>query len=261
MDNLTEEKYWDEYWSGIKLPVLVDTKIQWQLSLAKKFLSIIPQNSSLQLFEVGCAPGRWLVWFSKETGCKVSGCDTSPGGVRLTLENLRLNDVEATVYRKDLFSDDLPKHIFDIVISLGVIEHFNNPEKVVSCHLELLKPGGKLIIEVPNMAGQVNYRLLKMAKMDDLLSRHNLSIMNKDFFYLMAKRFNLKIEFLDYIGGFDPMMITKNSPYKKLWGRPFVLNVLKFAEELFGLAPGFFLRFNSPFCSNMLFAVFAKSNE
>jgi 2-polyprenyl-3-methyl-5-hydroxy-6-metoxy-1,4-benzoquinol methylase len=39
------------------------------------------------------------------------------------------------------------------VISFGFIEHFDNPENVIQKHLDLLKPGGILIVGVPNFTG------------------------------------------------------------------------------------------------------------
>ena len=172
-----------------------------------------------------------------------------------------MNNVNAKLYQKDLFSQDLPKAAFDLILSIGFIEHFNNPKPVVARYLELLKLGGQLILEVPNMNGWLNYKLLRVARMDDLLSHHNLSIMNKDYFYSIAEEFNLEVKFLNYIGGFDPGMMVYNSPYKQRWKRPIILYILWFLNKLFCLAPNFFTLYNAPFCSNMLLAVLTKPYE
>jgi len=257
-NTLTDEFFWDNYWSSISLPALIDKRVQWQLALTKVFQVLLPKDPSLKLFEAGCAPGRWLIWFNKVMGHQVAGCDTSSLGIQITKENLKINSTNAELYQADLLSEDLPKSAFDVVLSLGVIEHFSNPDVAVACHLELLKPGGQLILEVPNMAGWLNYKLMKLARMNDLLSHHNLSIMNKKFFNSLAKQFNLEVKFLDYIGGFDPGMVIYNHPYKKRRGRPMILYVLWFLNKLFRLAPNFFTKFNAPFCSHMLLAIFIK---
>lgn len=69
---------------------------------------------------------------------------------------------------------------FDVVWSAGVVEHFRNPEDVVRCHLEILKPGGTLIVPIPNFRG-IGYPLY--SRFDpDLLSIHNLDIMERQRF-------------------------------------------------------------------------------
>jgi ubiquinone/menaquinone biosynthesis C-methylase UbiE len=40
---------------------------------------------------------------------------------------------------------------FDLVYSLGVIEHFNDTARAVTEHIRVLKPGGKALIVVPNL--------------------------------------------------------------------------------------------------------------
>jgi len=196
----------------------------------------------LSLFEIGCAPGRWLVWFQQELGYKVSGCDTSPRGAQLTRDNLRLNNVDGVIYEMDFMSDPAPLHEFDIVVSLGVIEHFDDPKPFVQRHVEFLKPGGILVLEVPNMAGWLNCRLLKSARMDDLISVHNLDTINTKFFKSMARELGLDIRFLNYVGGFDPGMVVHNHDSRK-HGRAAIMYPLYAMER--------FIRF-FPFSKNIL---------
>jgi SAM-dependent methyltransferase len=158
----------------------------------------------------------------------------------------------------------LPASAYDIVVSLGVIEHFNDPTAVVARHIELLKPGGVLILEVPNMAGRFNHWLLQKAKMHDLLEHHNLSVMSKGYFAALAKQFGLEIKFLDYVGGFDPGMVVHNHSYKKRWGRPMIMHALTCMEKLCRAMPSvarFLTRDNSPAYSNMLLGIMVKPKD
>ena len=52
------------------------------------------------------------------------------------------------VYERDLFSENFYKdmQLFDIVYSLGFVEHFDELNIVVKKHTELLKPGGILVL-------------------------------------------------------------------------------------------------------------------
>ncbi len=260
MDNqaLTNEAFWDEFWTGTRIPPNVDLQTQWQFSLAKLLRDNLPQDPSLKLFEIGCAPGRWLVWFHEELGYQVSGCDTSPKGAQLTRDNLRLNGVDGAIYELDFMSEDLPRHAFDVVTSFGVIEHFQNPTPFIARHLELLKPGGILVLEVPNMAGRLNLQLLNSARMQDLVSVHNLDVMHREFFKSIAEDFNLGIRFLDYVGGFDPGMVVHNHDSLK-HGRAAIMYPLWAMERLIRLIPlsrNVLTKLNNAVFSNMLVGIF-----
>ncbi|MFN8456755.1 MAG: class I SAM-dependent methyltransferase [Anaerolineae bacterium] len=257
---LTNPDFWDNYWAKIRLPEQVETNIQWQLALANKFRQYLPNQGSLKLFEVGGAPGRWLVWFNREMGYQVSTCDSSPRGVELTLENLRMANIEGEVYQTDFLTGSLPEHTFDVVVSIGFIEHFSDPKPIIARHLDLLKPGGLLALEVPNMAGLLNLKLLRLAGMQNFLSVHNLWVMNSTYFQTIAQEFNLKPKFLGYIGGFDPVIVTGSYPYRirHIWrtGHFIVPGLVLVERLLFRMAPSFFAKFNRPWCSSMLLGIF-----
>ena len=53
--------------------------------------------------------------------------------------------------------------LFHIVYSLGFIEHFKELNIVVKKHTELLKPGGILLLGVPNLGGIYSFLLKKTA--------------------------------------------------------------------------------------------------
>jgi len=261
---LTDAQFWDRFWGDTTLPALVDPQVQWQLALTRELRRHLPQGHTIRLFEVGCAPGRWLIWFSQELGYQVAGCDSSLRGVQLSRENLRLSNVNGEVYQADILTDSLPDHAYDIVVSIGVIEHFENASIIVGRHLDLLKPGGCLIIEVPNMAGRLNLQLLRMVGMHDLLAAHNLAVMSRAYFQAIAQQFGLQVKTIDYIGGFDPGIVVYNYPYhlRELWGRKhFVFPGLVLLERLWRVSPGLFSRLNAPFCSHMLWGMFFKSKS
>jgi 2-polyprenyl-3-methyl-5-hydroxy-6-metoxy-1,4-benzoquinol methylase len=279
---LTNETFWDDFWGEITLPARIEPDVQWYMALAEAFHTYLPPgNDTLRLLEIGCAPGRWLVWFRQAMHYQVAGCDSSPHGISLTRENVRLNGIEVELYQGDMFSNIVPEQAFDVVVSIGLIEHFTETEPVIRRHLEFVKPGGYLALNVPNMAGKLNLFLLRMARMQRFLSVHNLEVMNRTFFEKIARTYGLETVFLNYIGGFDPGLITYNvvhdhpspkafdalSPHsrrlQKLWyllwkKKLFVLPPLKLIERLFRKHPYPFTKFNNPCCSHMLLGVFRK---
>jgi len=258
-DALTTEGFWDAYWAGIQLPALIDPRVQWQYALTQIFQTILPQNCARQLFEVGCAPGRWLVWFGKEFGYRVDGCDTSPRGVLLTRENLRINALKGEVYQADVMDAVLTRP-YDVVVSLGVIEHFSNPTAIIRRHVELVKPGGLLVLEVPNMAGRINRFLLHAAGMDSLARLHNLRVMTEEFFTGVASEFGLKVALLAYIGGFDPGLVVFNYDGRQP-GRRTVLLPLRGMARVIAWRPlvgRLLAKWNHPAWSHMLVGVFQR---
>jgi SAM-dependent methyltransferase len=262
MQELTDEAFWDNFWAGIRLPDLIDPHLQWQGALTAALKAHLPHDPARHMFEVGCAPGRWLIWFNREFGYQAAGCDTSPRGLALTRQNLAMNGVEADLYEADLMSETLPEHAFDVIFSLGVIEHFTDPVPIIRRHLALLKPGGTLVLEVPNFAGKLNVRLMRAARLQPLLNAHNLEVMSRSFFESIARDYNLELDYLSYIGGFDPGMVVHNYPRRRgqRRGHPAVFYLLWGLERITRRMPRLAGRFNRPAFSNMLLGIFMSQS-
>jgi SAM-dependent methyltransferase len=68
-----------------------------------------------------------------------------------------------SVVCEDLFRSSLSGESFDLVYSSGLIEHFEDMRGVVGEHLRLLKPGGQLVLIVPNLLGLQGKLIAKLA--------------------------------------------------------------------------------------------------
>ncbi len=89
---------------------------------------------------------------------------------------------------------------YDYVFSLGFIEHFENYEGILDKHLNYLKPGGRLLIMIPNKR---YFRKIYGYFVDyENLKAHNLKCMNLKTFDDFGKRNKLKIIRSEYRGGF-----------------------------------------------------------
>jgi SAM-dependent methyltransferase len=171
----------------------------------------------------------------------------------------QLHDVPGEVYTADITSGrDLPARTYDVVMSIGVIEHFRDPADVVQRHINLLKPGGTLILQVPNLAGWVNQWLLRGACMQGLLASHNLAVMNKGVFRGFAQRFDLEVCHLEYAGGFDPGLMVYNHSYTSRWLRPPVFYCLWLLERLTRRHPRLCIGLNHSSFSMMLVGIFRR---
>jgi SAM-dependent methyltransferase len=256
---LTDEAFWDDVWSTTRLPALIDTNVRWQRALGEVFRRFLTHDPTREVFEIGCAPGRWLVWFHQNFGYAPFGCDLSRRAAETTRANLEISGVPGEIYTADIMTGrDLPQRQFDVVLSIGLMEHFADPEPVVRRHLELLKPGGTLFLDVPNMSGWLNHFLLRSARMQPLIDVHNMAIMNKAAFRTLAERLNLEVCYLDYVGGFDPGLVVYNHSYKSRWKRPPVFYGLWALERVTRRWPGLLLGLNHASFSCMLVGVFRK---
>jgi len=111
-------------------------------------------NKNKVLVEVGCARSAVLPLFAKRLGLQVSGIDYSPNGCEQTRLMLEREEVQGEVYCCDIFNipDDLIER-FDVVVSFGLIEHFSDSTAIVAALSRLIKPGGLIFTNVPNMYG------------------------------------------------------------------------------------------------------------
>lgn len=107
-------------------------------------LKLLPaQGSGLRVLDVGCGPGYLLAPLAAR-GFQVVGVDRT-GPVAADL-NGELPPLEGS---------------FDFVLLADVLEHLQYPERVVAWTLRYLKPDGRLVISVPNVAHMyVRWRLL-----------------------------------------------------------------------------------------------------
>lgn len=199
---LTDVKFWDEYWKGCRLPSAIDEDFSFDRCLAKELRRRLTGLSG-EALEVGCAPGRWMALLH-ELGIVPSGIEYSRAGVDITVRNLNMLHVK---YGKILCGDFLsirPDRLFDVVMSLGFIEHFDAPDAVLARHLEWLRPGGTLVIGVPNLRGV--YGVIQSALDKSVLEKHNTGVMSLGYFKKAATFFRLDIRFIGYIGSFEPAL-------------------------------------------------------
>ncbi len=82
--------------------------------------------------------------------CRVDGIDVSAEAAEIAAEcyeNFLIRDLNS----RDAL-DSLLKHEYDVVVCADVLEHLVEPESFVPRLAQLLKPGGKLLVSLPNVA-------------------------------------------------------------------------------------------------------------
>ncbi|MBU3585134.1 bifunctional 2-polyprenyl-6-hydroxyphenol methylase/3-demethylubiquinol 3-O-methyltransferase UbiG [Polynucleobacter sp. AM-26B4] len=250
--NLTDVVFWENYWKGIKLPVKVDFNFSFDRTLANALSKYLPDSG--HVFEVGCAPGKWLSYASESAGLRVGGIEYSEAGTSATHKNLELLGINAdAVISGDFFLVE-PDKYYDVVMSFGFIEHFDDVDEVVKKHLAWLKPGGILILGIPNFSGFNGFIQSILDK--EILDKHNLNIMNLDYFKRLAIKCNLHPLLVDYIGSFEPALAIPK--YK--FGNPIqfftrcILFGIRFLRKF-----EFFDGLNSKYFSSYILAIYRKA--
>ncbi|MCP4400818.1 MAG: methyltransferase domain-containing protein [bacterium] len=160
---------------------------------------------------IGCSTGGSLAYISRVFGYFPEGIDYvkhTKDIVKRTLHNNGINDCK--IYEEDFLSWQ-PSRKYDLVLSGGFIEHFSGKllETVKDKHIELLSPGGRIVITVPNF----NYGqyLIHFLLDRDNLAQHNIKTMTRAYYRKIAKEYGLKIIFLGYIGGFFSFWVKNKS--------------------------------------------------
>jgi methionine biosynthesis protein MetW len=112
---------------------------------AMKLASRIPANS--RVLDVGCGTGSITSILSEVTGSDIIGIEPDEGRA----EHARARGLTVI---NDYFSPDIVKEYsaFDFVVFADVLEHLPNPAQLVSLARRALKPGGSILVSVPNAA-------------------------------------------------------------------------------------------------------------
>jgi len=228
VERLSSEEYWDKNYSDLEsrgeksskktslkillkfflegiykllgYPVGVDIGRFYLFKKIEKYLS---KKNGLKILEVGCAPGFNLIDFNKKFGYDCYGIEYTEHGAKITQDLFISRGLDPNkIIHGDFFDNkivDKYNCFFDIVYSLGFIEHFDNPEEVIKKHLDLLKEDGILIITIPNLKG-VNLLFTKLLY-KEVIKIHNLNIMSIDKFKLLfEKNPDLKTLYCNYLG-------------------------------------------------------------
>lgn len=251
-NDLTTEDFWKTYWSTLKLPVVVDLNFKNDRVIAQEILKGIPKTKKLTALEIGCAPGKWLSFLAKELNCKVTGIEYIPLAANKTVENLDLQQIQNyRIVTGDFFNHQLEEK-FDVVVSLGFIEHFDNYEDVLKRQLDLVNTDGYLVMGIPRFIG-INYYLQKGLDVfikNKLIPGHNLKTMQLVNFANFAQKYNLQIISNKYLGGFESGLFPVAEVQNTLM-RIFFKIIMRLLKWSFG-------KVNSNFTSSYQIAIFKK---
>lgn len=211
---LTNRDYWNEWhWTRVSTPMAPVRRLRRLLRRLKRgheshamlvywrlVEAHLPDEGSI--VELGCAPGRVLLDLCGRTGLRPFGVDSNEYGYRRTLEHFKQEGGDPSGIMYADFTDPefrrLHANRFDVVWSAGVIEHFRNPRDIIGYHVELLRPGGTLVVSIPNFHGIMHPCHAAFAP--EILAVHNLDIMRRPAFEALFAGQGLDAKYCDYVG-------------------------------------------------------------
>ena len=125
-----------------------DIRPEYSFFVRQELLQFVPMNQEqLCVLEAGCACGSNLMTI------KYQNPASELYGIELEEAAASIASQYAQIYNLDLegFSTESWQDKFDVVIMGDILEHLRDPWKTVARMYNILKPGGKIIISVPNI--------------------------------------------------------------------------------------------------------------
>lgn len=144
-----------------------------------KAINLIKQVENNSVLDLGCGTGILIPYVIENKG-KYIGLDNSESMLKTVNKKFSklIENGNVSLHLKDI-REFTPSEKFDIIIGLGFIEYFDDPETVVEQLYELLPKGGQLILSFPNFKSLDYFNLQLTAPIRFLLrkltGRHTIS--------------------------------------------------------------------------------------
>lgn len=153
---------------------------KWEHDVA---LEDIPADADV--LEIGCGRGEFIERLGLKTAGRVRGIELNKNAVAAAqAKGLPVSETDLHEIAGDA------KEEFDVVCCFQVLEHIAQPFEFLQLCTQLLKPGGRLIVSVPNREG-----FLRLAR-NELLDQppHHVSRWSKAVFEWIRSSLKLGIE-------------------------------------------------------------------
>jgi SAM-dependent methyltransferase len=239
-NHLTDRAFWVNYWERKHgLSVRIPAGYLFHEELGR----IVKTQGVRTAIELGGFPGYYAVFLKKYLKLDVTLLDYfihQPITDDL-LETNGLNGKDIHVLETDLFNYT-PAQQYDLVLSCGLIEHFNDTADIIRRHIAFVKPGGTLFITLPNFKA-LNGWLQETFDAENY-EKHNISCMDPDFLAGICKGEGMEVIQSRHYGNFSLWLEDEQK-------KPFSVRLLKktlwFAGKVFTKLVPFNSRQLSPY--------------
>jgi SAM-dependent methyltransferase len=141
MARASEKRHWDDFWAAsqdLEDVYANDNRIV-------DYLNGRMDVRGMRILEVGAGTGRDSDTLAA-MGAEVWTLDYSEESLRLMGANL---SQPVTIVCGDALALPLDSESFDLVFHQGLLEHFRNPGELIAENYRILKPGGYVLVDVP----------------------------------------------------------------------------------------------------------------
>jgi SAM-dependent methyltransferase len=200
MENLlTDRAFWVNYWerkNGLSVNIPADYLFHQELR------KLIKGQQVKTAIELGGFPGYYAVFLKKYFNLDVTLLDyfvhQPITDDLLTTNGLKSSDIH--IVETDLFNFK-PEQQYDLVLSCGLIEHFNDTADIIKRHIAFVKPGGTLFITLPNFRALNGWFQKEFDR--ENYDKHNISCMDPAFLAAICDQAGLKVIQSRYFGNFS----------------------------------------------------------
>jgi len=204
--NLTDRSFWKSFWeSRIGLIFYLKPNYIFGDILAK----LIAEKKLKTAIELGGFPGYYATYLKKYQKLDTTLFDyfIDEGLINKLLEKNGLQPGDINIIEADLFEYKIEKQ-YDLVMSFGLIEHFNDTKAIITAHLPFLKPGGVLFITLPNF-NSVNGWVQRNFDRENY-DKHNINCMDPQLLADYCKQLGLTEIESYYHGKFSVWLENKS---------------------------------------------------
>ena len=233
--DLTKKSDWDGEWlelgSTPEKSVVTDKVLHKVYSVLCQVSRFWGDDRSIEVCELGGAPGANLIALKKAIDCKVTCIDYSGVGCKMASHAFKREGLEeghdCFCFNKDIRSDIRGE--YDVVYSLGLVEHFHDPSDILGKHFALCRKGGVVIIGLPMFVGLRG--LYARLFCPDVFETHNTLLMSKRRLRDCMERFsvdragNWGIEFVEGLTKESMWRCTRSGVVFKVLHRLFIESV------------------------------------
>ncbi len=233
------EDYWSSVWKNTELPEPINPlnkglKNHIIIEFDKIFKKVLG-NFDLKgkkILEVGCGNSVWLPYLSKTFNLVPTGLDYSEFGCEQERRIFQRDAIKGEVYCADMFNPPVELlGSFDIVLSMGVVEHFDDTSAAIMSLKKFLKKDGMIITTIPNNTGLLGW--LQKIINKPIYDIHN--IIDKEDLEKAHFKNNFNVIFSEYVVGvgLHVNLDAKDEPVRKLKLKKWIVKVLSLITTCF----------------------------